>query len=119
MALRSTFLRPFARHVARGIDRWSADPVGAQAKVLRELLRNGRRTAFGRFHGLDRVRDHTGFRAAVPLRDYEGLRPWVERIKAGEESVLWPGMPKYFAKTSGTTSGVKYIPLTAVRHRKP
>lgn len=113
MAFRSTVLRPFARKIARSIDRWSADPVGAQSKVLQALLAKGRRTAFGQAHGLDRVRDHQGFREQVPLRDYEGLRPWVERIKAGEQDVLWPGRPRYFAKTSGTTSGVKYIPLTA------
>lgn len=76
-------------------------------------------TAFGRDHGLagiaamDSARERAAaFREAVPLRDYEALRPYVERVVAGERDVLWPGMPKYFCKTSGTTSGAKYIPLT-------
>lgn len=76
------------------------------------MIKNGSRTAFGREHGFDKIKSYDAFRAQVPLRDYEALRPWIERIKKGEKDVLWPGAPKYFAKTSGTTSGVKYIPLT-------
>lgn len=76
------------------------------------MVKEGSRTAFGREHSFDKIGSYNAFRAQVPLRDYEALRPWIERIKLGERDVLWPGLPKYFAKTSGTTSGVKYIPLT-------
>jgi hypothetical protein len=112
MAFRSRLLRPVARRIARNISRWSADAVGAQETVFRHLLKKGQRTAFGREHGFGKIKDHEAFRQQVPIRDYEGIRPYIERIKQGERSVLWPGRPKYFAKTSGTTSGVKYIPLT-------
>ncbi len=112
MRLKSLLLRPFARHIARSIERWSADAVGAQDRVFQNLIKKGSRTAFGREHGFNKIKSYDAFRAQVPLRDYEALRPWIERIKKGEKDVLWPGAPKYFAKTSGTTSGVKYIPLT-------
>lgn len=112
MRLKSRLLKPFARLVARNIARWSADATAAQDQVFRYLIRKGRQTAFGREHGFDKIKNYEAFRAQVPLRDYEALRPWIERIKQGERHVLWPGLPKYFAKTSGTTSGVKYIPLT-------
>ena len=112
MGLKSFLLKPFAKKIARDIKRWSADGVGAQRKVYRQLLEKGQRTAFGRDHQLQADLPYEDFRAQVPIRDYEALKPYVERIKQGEKDVLWPGLPKYFAKTSGTTSGVKYIPLT-------
>jgi len=112
MGYKSFLLRPIAKKIARDIKRWSAAPLSAQQRVFDELIRQGRRTVFGRDHGFDRIKSPEDFSRQVPMRDYEGLRPYVERIKAGERDVLWPGRPMYFAKTSGTTSGVKYIPLT-------
>src|SRR5690606_6191984 len=52
------------------------------------------------------------FKNAVPVRDYEDLKGYIAHLKAGEPDILWPGKPLYFAKTSGTTSGTKYIPIT-------
>src|SRR5690606_41686788 len=69
-------------------------------------------TAFGRDHGFDQIKNYEDFKQRVPIRDYEELKPYVDRIVQGEHSVLWPGLPYYFAKTSGTTSGAKYIPIT-------
>jgi hypothetical protein len=112
MRIKSLLVKPFARFIARNIARWSADAPGAQDKVFQSLLRKGSHTAFGREHGFDKITSYEAFKAQVPLRDYEAIRPWIERIKKGEQDVLWPGRPTYFAKTSGTTSGVKYIPLT-------
>jgi len=112
MRFRSFVIRPLARIAARRIARWSSNAVAAQEGVFRQLLEQGQRTAFGKAHGFDRINSYEAFRERVPIRDYEALRPWIERIKAGESDVLWPGRPAYFAKTSGTTSGVKYIPLT-------
>ena len=83
-----------------------------QQKVLRNLLHEANNTAFGNDHHFKNISNHTEWTQAVPVRDYEELVPYMERAKAGELSVLWPGMPKYFCKTSGTTSGTKYIPLT-------
>src|SRR5690606_20097326 len=66
----------------------------------------------GQDHHLEDVQDYEEFRQAIPIRDYEQLSPYIEKIKEGQENVLWKGKPIYFAKTSGTTSGVKYIPIT-------
>jgi hypothetical protein len=112
MSLKSAIARPYARLVTRAVMRRALDPVATQRKVLVGLLGSGRGTAFGRDHGLDAVADHAGLVQAVPLRDYEGFRPYIERIIAGERDVLWPGLPLYLCKTSGTTSGAKYIPIT-------
>jgi hypothetical protein len=112
MKFKSHLLKPVARQIARSIQRWSGEAVAAQQRVFEQLVKKGSRTAFGREHGFDKINNYEAFKAQVPLRDYEALRPWIERIKQGERDVLWPGLPKYFAKTSGTTSGVKYIPLT-------
>ncbi len=112
MPIKSLLLRPFARRIARNIERWRADAPGAQERIFHYLIKKGSKTAFGQAHGFDKIKNHEAFRQQVPLRDYEALSPWIDRIKQGERDVLWPGRPKYFAKTSGTTSGVKYIPLT-------
>ena len=112
MSLKATLAKPLARHVTDGVMRRAMDPVATQRAVLRELVRFGGDTAFGRAHHIHEVRDHQGLVQAVPLRDYEGFRPYMDRILFGEDDVLWPGRPLYFCKTSGTTSGAKYIPIT-------
>jgi len=112
MGFKSFLLKPFAHYIARGIDRWSENAVAAQERIFHDLVAVGKKTAFGKDYQFDQIRTHDAFKKRVPIKDYEGIRPYVERIKKGEKNVLWKGMPKYFAKTSGTTSGVKYIPLT-------
>ncbi|TAK37475.1 MAG: GH3 auxin-responsive promoter family protein [Saprospiraceae bacterium] len=112
MQLKSRLIKPIAIRIAKNIGRWSAEATIEQERILQYLIEKGRRTAFGRAHGFDKITTYEAFRQQVPIRDYEGLRPYIGRIKNGESDVLWPGRPKYFAKTSGTTSGVKYIPLT-------
>jgi hypothetical protein len=112
--------RPWASRVRRADWQRNADPAAAQERVLKQLLDTASKTAFGQDHDFARISRLTSakdradaFRASVPVRDYEGLRPYVERAVAGERDVLWPGLPQYFCKTSGTTSGAKYIPLTS------
>lgn len=112
MGFRSILIKPFAKAIARSIDRWSADAVACQEKILQQLLRDARETAFGQDHKFKDIDGYEAFKQAVPIRDYEELKDYVERIKHGEANVLWPGKPAYFAKTSGTTSGVKYIPMS-------
>ncbi len=87
-------------------------PAATQQAMLLRLIAAAKHTAFGKQHGLNRVTDHASLVNAVPLRDYEDFRPWIERIIKGERDVLWPGLPLYLCKTSGTTSGAKYIPIT-------
>lgn len=112
MAFRSFVVRPFAHLIARSIDRWSADAVSRQEQTFRMLIDRARDTAFGRDHHFAEIRHYEDFKQAVPIRDYEELKAYVERVKQGERDILWPGRPAYFAKTSGTTSGVKYIPMS-------
>ena len=112
MGWKSVIIRPFAHYIARDIRRWSAEALGAQQKVFRSLMEGLSRTAFGNDHQIRPDTSFEAYRQQVPIRDYEGFRPYIDRIIAGEENVLWKGRPVYFAKTSGTTSGVKYIPIT-------
>ena len=83
-----------------------------QDNILKELIKVGRTTEFGKEHRFDQVNSYDEFRKAVPIRDYEAFKPYIEKVKEGKHNILWKGMPIYFAKTSGTTSGVKYIPIT-------
>ena len=103
---------PVARWAMKRLRQSVADPRGAQQGVLDRLLAQGARTAFGKDHGLRPGLSVAEFQSQVPVRDYEGLRPYMDRAVKGEADVVWPGMPLYFCKTSGTTSGAKYIPLT-------
>ena len=103
---------PVARWAMKRLRQSVADPRGAQQGVLDRLLTQGARTAFGKDHGLRPGLSVAEFQSQVPVRDYEGLRPYMDRAVKGEADVVWPGMPLYFCKTSGTTSGAKYIPLT-------
>ncbi len=112
MGFRASIIKPFAKSIARKIDRWAADAVQAQEQVFQKLIVTGRNTAFGKEHAFQNIRSYEDFKEQVPIRDYEGIKHYIERIKNGESDVLWRGRPRYFAKTSGTTSGVKYIPLT-------
>ncbi len=86
--------------------------VHDQQSIFNQLIKVGLRTDFGRDHDFSTIRSHEDFVQKVPLRDYEGFRSYIEKIKQGRHNVLWKGQPIYFAKTSGTTSGVKYIPIT-------
>lgn len=83
-----------------------------QEAILANLLKVGAKTEFGKEHKLAEVKTYAEFKQAVPLRDYELLKPYIEKIKEGKHNILWKGLPIYFAKTSGTTSGAKYIPIT-------
>ena len=112
MKLRSFLARPYASIVHSRVRKGMATAVADQQAILQYLLKNGTRTAFGIDHKMQAVKTYEEFKAAVPIRDYEAFKPYIDRIKAGEANVLWKGRPIYFAKTSGTTSGVKYIPIT-------
>lgn len=90
-----------------------ATAVADQQAVLQYLVKYGGRTVFGKEHDLQNVKTYDDFKKAIPVRDYEGFVPHIDKIKSGEQNVLWKGKPIYFAKTSGTTSGVKYIPITS------
>jgi hypothetical protein len=86
--------------------------IELQEEIRKELIQTAHDTRFGRDHGFEEISTYADFKKRVPIRDYEGFRPYADRIAAGEANVSWPGIPRYLAKTSGTTSGVKYIPIT-------
>jgi hypothetical protein len=112
MGILSLLSKPLAAISARQTRLWSRNAVAIQQRILQQLVFSAKDTAFGQDHWLKSVRNYIEFREQVPVRDYEALKPYIERIKNGEENVLWPGKPLYLSKTSGTTSGVKYIPIT-------
>lgn len=104
--------RPLARYIVKQQQEWIARSVEVQEKWRSELVRKAAGTQFGKDHFFKDIHSYSDFREAVPVNDYEDLKPYVERIKSGESDILWPGKPLYFAKTSGTTSGTKYIPIS-------
>ena len=112
MSIKSIAARLFARQVVKKTQAWATNPVETQNKVFQELIRQAKDTQFGRDHHFDQIQTPADFATQVPVRDYEELKPYVDRVVKGEENILWKGKPLYFAKTSGTTSGAKYIPLT-------
>jgi len=112
MGIKAALSKPFAIHIARRIKKWSQHPIETQQKVFGELIEGARNTAFGKEHHFDKIKTYEDFKENIPIRDYEGIRPYIDRIIAGEKDVLWKGKPIYFCKTSGTTSGAKYIPVT-------
>jgi len=112
MSIKSLSAKIFAKTVVKKIQRWATKPVATQQKVFENLISQAKNTAFGKDHDFENITSFEDFATKVPIRDYEELKPYVERVVSGEENILWPGKPIYFAKTSGTTSGAKYIPLT-------
>ena len=112
MSLKTIAAKIFAHRIAKRTDRWVSNPIETQARVFSELIAKGNETKFGKDHNLKTIKTHSDFIAQVPIRDYEELKEYVNLAVAGQEDILWPGKPLYFAKTSGTTSGAKYIPIT-------
>ena len=112
MKIKAALSKPFAKLVVRRIRKNASRPLMLQQKIFRSLISQATHTAFGKDHGFGKIRGYEDFKKQVPVTDYEGLRPYIDRIKKGEKDVLWKGMPIYFCKTSGTTSGTKYIPIS-------
>jgi len=112
MGLRSFFAKPFAAWVVSKQKKWMRFPAQTQQSVFEAIISKAAKTRFGEDHGFDRIKTHSDFVKQVPIRDYEGLKDYIVLIKEGAANVLWPGKPLYFAKTSGTTSGTKYIPIS-------
>lgn len=112
MSIKSFAAKIFASHIRKKIDKWARNPHDTQQKVFNELIKKARDTKFGKDHDFSNIKTHDDFVQKVPVRDYEELKNYVDLMVEGQEDILWPGKPLYYAKTSGTTSGAKYIPLT-------
>jgi hypothetical protein len=112
MSIKSIIAKQFAKYIHRKTQRWANHPIETQQKVFQQLIQQAKDTQFGKDHDFSGIKSFGDFAKMVPVRDYEELRPYVDLVVKGEENILWKGKPLYFAKTSGTTSGAKYIPLT-------
>ncbi len=112
MSLKSIAAKIFAWIIARKTAKWVNNPIETQEKVFNELINTAANTLFGKDHRFGEITNHSDLVKNVPIRDYEELKGYVEKVVAGDSDILWPGKPIYFAKTSGTTSGAKYIPIT-------
>ena len=103
----------YAAFVHQKNKKWIQNPIQAQQLVFQELIQKGKPTQFGKDHHFEKIKGLKEFKSQVPIRDYEELRPYIESVIQGKADVLWPGRPLYFAKSSGTTSGAKYIPISS------
>ncbi len=112
MRWKSALLMPFARRIAHQLEVDAKIAVELQRKTMVSIVQRARGTGIGQELGFDKISSHKDFTNQVPIRNYEALRPYIEEIMNGKRDVLWPGTPRYFAKSSGTTSGIKYIPIT-------
>ncbi len=112
MGIKGRVIEAFAKQTRRRIESEAQHAADHQKKIFNSLVLRGATTQFGKDHGFNSIKDHKSFASQVPLRDYEDFKSYIDKIINGEDDVLWPGRPLYFAKTSGTTSGVKYIPIT-------
>ena len=110
--LKPLFAKIYAKLISKKVYKWANNPIKTQEIVFKNLIAQAQNTVFGKDHEFEMIKSYSDFKTKVPIRDYESLKPYIERVKTGESDVLWKGKPIYFAKTSGTTSGAKYIPLT-------
>ena len=111
-SLKALLAKPFAKQIQKKVNKWANSPIKTQQKVFQQLISSATPTVFGKDHDFISINSYEDFVKRVPVRDYEGLKDYVDRVVQGEENILWKGKPIYFAKTSGTTSGSKYIPIT-------
>lgn len=112
MGLKSKLAKPFAQYIYKKQEKEALHAVDFQDQIRKDLISGAGQTLFGKDHHFSNISTYEDFKQAIPVKDYEGIRPYVEKIKQGESDILWQGKPIYFAETSGTTSGIKYIPIT-------
>ena len=102
----------FAHFIRKKNQNWINNPIEYQQRTFDKLITKSKNTEFGNDHNFSQINSYEKFKQNVPIRDYEGLKKYIDKVVEGEKNILWPGKPLYFAKTSGTTSGAKYIPIT-------
>ena len=112
MGLKALLSKPFAAFAVWQMNKWKNNPLATQHQLLTTMIDKAKQTTFGLDHSFVAIRSYQDFKKLVPIRDYEDLKPYIDQVVQGRENILWPGKPLYFAKTSGTTSGVKYIPIS-------
>jgi len=110
--IKSLLAKPLASYIYKKVQNDKANALLHQNEWMQKIINRGSSTEFGKKHQFDTIKSHDDFKKQVPLRDYESLKPFFEKIKEGKQNILWPGKPIYLAKSSGTTSGAKYLPIT-------
>jgi len=97
----------------RKINKFKDSPIETQNEVLNYLISKGKETLFGNEHNFNQISDYDSFKKEIPIRTYEEITHYVDRVRNGEENILWPGKIKWFAKSSGTTNNKsKFIPIS-------
>ncbi|MEN8137532.1 MAG: GH3 auxin-responsive promoter family protein [Bacteroidota bacterium] len=112
MSIKGRAAKVYAKYVSKKTYRWAKNPVETQNKMFQYLIKKAKDTEFGKDHNFKEIKSYQDFKRNVPITDYEGIKSYIDKVVDGQNDILWPGKPLYFAKTSGTTSGAKYIPLT-------
>ena len=112
MGFKAKIAKIYAKRQAKKVEYWMDNALTFQDKVMRQLISKASKTQFGKDHNFSSIKTYEDFKKNIPIQDYEGLKGYVEKMVKGEPNILWPGLPLYFCKTSGTTSGVKYIPIS-------
>ena len=112
MGVKAALSLPFAKYVVRVNDKWKNNAVKVQQDLMISLVKKARHTSFGKEHKFSEIKNYLDWKKNIPIRNYEDIKDYVQKIIDGEIDVLWPGKPIYFCKTAGTTSGSKYIPIT-------
>ncbi len=102
----------WAKKHVREAENFKNNAVNDQENLLLSLVKTAEKTLFGRAHQFEEIKSIKNYQQRVSVADYEELKPYIEKVKRGERNILWTDTPEYFAKTSGTTSGAKYIPIS-------
>jgi hypothetical protein len=110
--MKSFIAKIFAKWILRQLKKEQKNALEIQAQLMHSLLKQAAQTKFGKDHQFEDIKDYDSFKLQIPVQDYEGLKPYIDEAVAGASDIVWPGRPLYWAKTSGTTSGVKYIPIS-------
>jgi len=112
MSIKAFLSLLFAKFIVLKNNRWKKNALKKQQEIMFMLLSKAKKTVFGKDHSFSKIQNYSDFKNSIPIRDYEGLSPYIKKVVDGKENILWPGKPLYFSKTSGTTSGAKYIPIS-------
>ena len=110
--MKGFLIKPFAKFIQKQTQRLAQHAVNDQQAIFQSIVKTATPTQFGADHKFQEIKTHADFCSRVPIRDYEALKNYFDLVKDGGSDILWPGKPRYLAKTSGTTSGVKYIPIS-------
>ncbi len=112
MGYKSSIAKLASNVIAPAVYKEQKNALDTQRKLFHSLVQSAQQTDFGKAHNFSQIKKYHDFKAAVKVRDYEDFKDYIELIADGKENVLWQGKPIYFCKSSGTTSGTKYIPVT-------